>query len=789
MIMKKIIPLLCCLISLSLFGQVPAFEWATQIGGNSLDEGRSIATDRWGNVFVTGEFRGTADFDPGPSEHILTTVVGMADFYSDVFVAKYDSDGQLKWAYSFGDTLNDWGATIITDSIGDVYILGHFFGMVDFDPGPNTFYLPYLGSSFVLKLSGNGSFVWVKRLAGSLSSGGESSLIADESGNVYVTGEFINTDDFDPGSAVYNLTTFGGHDIFILKLNSDGDFVWAKSIGGEEWDSGLSIALDSAENVYVTGIFRADADFDPGSGIFILSACGGQYDRDAFILKLNSDGDFVWAKSIGDCFDNITSTGIAVSAAGEVYTTGWFGGSFEGTLDFDPGSEVFNLSAVWESDIFILKLNTEGDFVWAKSIGSWYYESGTAIALDENNNIYTTGYFNGTVDFDPGLDVFNLTSEETDIFILKLDTDGNFVWAGGLIGDGGGAPPNSVFASGHAITIDSWNNIYTTGHFTEITDFDPDASNYELTANGEWDIFIHKLSQQPCMSSPFSISEDLIICAEEEFVLEVDGGIAYQWSTGDSTNIVEITTSESQIYSVTVTDSNGCTEMDSVSVFVHTLSDTTYLELTNCDSSLVGLITYTYFDQNGCDSVVVENTALIPIPEMPTAPADLIIQENAPPFSLVISEVLNATEYLWTVPAGVQIISGQGTNSIIVDWSGTTTGGSVCVSAINDCGNSEIDCMEVTVEIIEGINNTITEIEFSIFPNPASEVINIVFEEAGNYEMELFDALGRKIIFKKEFMNQTTIDLNNIPAGIYWLKLAAIDMNPVSTFVKLEVIK
>ncbi len=863
--MKRILLLLCCVISLSLFGQVPTFEWATHIGGNSLDEGRSIATDRWGNIFVTGEFRGNADFDFGPTDHILTAHVGMDDFYSDAFVAKYDPDGQLEWAYSFGDTLNDWGASIVTDSIGDVYIIGHFFGAVDFDPGPDTTYLPNIGSSFILKLSGNGSFIWAKRFAGSLSLGGESSLAVDETGNTYITGDFTNTDDFDPGPGVYNLTSTGDHDIFILKLNKDGDFVWAKSVGGGEWDSGLSIALDSSNNVYTTGIFRSDADFDPGSGTFILNACGGQFDRDAFILKLNSDGDFVWAKSIGNCTDNITSTGIAVSEAGEVYTTG----SFLGTLDFNPGPAVFNLSAVWELDVFILKLNSEGGFVWANSIGSWGSEGGNAIALDKSNNIYATGFFDGTIDFDAGPGVFNLTSDETDIFILKMDESGNFVWAGGLTGDGGGALPNSIFASGHAITIDPWDNVYSTGHFTGTTDFDADINNYELTASGEWDVFIHKMSQQPCMSSPvissnesfpicpgeniqlraslpssatnisyswntgnisdsilaspdtntiysvtatynndttvcvsvasievvvvdpviISVNEDLIICAQDEFVLEAGGGIAYLWNTGDSTNIVEIIADENQVYSVTVTDDNDCAGSDSVTVFVHPLSDTTYLEMTSCDTSQIGLIIATYFDQNGCDSVVVENTILIPIPEMPTAPVDIIVPENAPPFSLMISEVVDATEYLWTVPAGVQIVSGQGTNSIIIDWGSTTTNGSICVSAINECGSSVADCTEVMVDIIDGVNST-SENEFSIFPNPAKEVINIVFEDKkGNYVMSLFDLLGRQIFLNERFVGQVQIELKNIPSGVYWLELKEKNAKAVPVFAKIEVIK
>jgi Beta-propeller repeat len=140
------------------------------------------------------------------------------------------------------------------------------------------------------------------------------------------------------------------------------NFSWAKSIGGTGGDTGNSIAVDALGNVYTTGIFINTVDFDPGAGVFNLTSVGGS---NIFVSKLDASGNFVWAKSTGS--GNGISNSIAVDASGSVYTTG----SFNGTVDFDPGVGVFNLtSAGSDADIFVSKLDASGNFVWAKSVGA-----------------------------------------------------------------------------------------------------------------------------------------------------------------------------------------------------------------------------------------------------------------------------------------------------------------------------------------------------------------------------------------------------------------------------------
>lgn len=195
-------------------------------------------------------------------------------------------------------------------------------------------------------------------------------------------------------------------------------------MGGPSSDVGQGVSVDTYGNVYSTGWFNGTADFDPGPGTFnLLNA--GVLGADIFISKLDSNGDFVWAKSMGGTFSD-SGYGIAIDTSGNVYTTGSFGG----TADFDPGTGVLDLVSSGGTDIFISKLNNSGDFVWAKALGAGFDDYGYDISVDSSGNVYTTGFFRGTVDFDPGdMGIFNLTSAGfEDIFISKLAGSDKFPW-------------------------------------------------------------------------------------------------------------------------------------------------------------------------------------------------------------------------------------------------------------------------------------------------------------------------------------------------------------------------
>jgi len=266
-------------------------------------------------------------------------------------------DVSYSWAYRMGAGSLDRGNSMTVDASGNVYTAGVFGGTVDFDPSPAVFNLSstYGSGGFIQKLDAQGNFIWAKAFTGNGATQ-ITSMVIDTAGNIYTTGDFTWTTDFDPGAGVANLTSGGYNDIFVSKLDSSGNFVWAKSVGGSNYDYGYDIATDSSGNVYAVGSYIGTVDFDPGLGVFNMTSVSSSYDF--YILKLDSSGNFIWAKSIGGS-GNEDAKAIAVTA-GNIYITGSFAGA-----DFDPGVGVAYVPTVSAKDIFVLKLDLNGNYVWA----------------------------------------------------------------------------------------------------------------------------------------------------------------------------------------------------------------------------------------------------------------------------------------------------------------------------------------------------------------------------------------------------------------------------------------
>ena len=449
--------------------QTSSLDWGTSLGnGNWRCD--ATTTDADGNVYVIGYFNDTVDFDPGPGVFNL-----ISNGASSLFIEKLDANSNFIWAKSIAiDTTPYTYKTITTDLTGNVYIAGIYDGTVDFDPGPGVFNLISNAASniFIEKLDANGNFIWVKSIAGEVGPDSHKHLSADASGNVYFTGFYQDTIDIDPGNGVFNLISNGLHDVFILKLDISGNFAWAKSIGGTADDASNNITFDMSGNVYVTGLYGDTVTFNSSFSVFNLSFSGlpSVFAQFYMLLKLDTNGNFTWAKSLGDwglyndlgrfittdATGNIFLTGfesvtggifvyiekldvngnilwhkrlagehargesIAVTPSGTVYLTGKFKNN-SALLDFDPGPGTYILNSNGSTDIYILELDSNGIFISAKSMGGIYTEKGREISLDASGNLYITGLYGGTVDFDPDLGITNLTSSSFyDLFILKF---------------------------------------------------------------------------------------------------------------------------------------------------------------------------------------------------------------------------------------------------------------------------------------------------------------------------------------------------------------------------------
>ncbi len=382
------------------------------------------------------------------------------------------------FAKGMGAAEYDVANAIAVDPQGNMYTTGSFRGEVDFDPGTNTYLLKSLGE--------NDIFIQKSDPAGNLiwakSIGGtsyDSGLsIALDDNNVYVTGFFGETADFNPGDGSYPLSSAGRNDIFILKLDQEGSFAWAHSFGSGNYDQGNAVTIDPEGAVYFTGGFEGTVDFDPGDGEYALTS---GILNDIFILKLNDAGNFIWAKSMGaDYYDN--GADIKTDGDGNIFVCG----SFQDVVAFEPGAQNFTLTSLGESDIFVTKFDKNGNLLFALRQGSTGSDIASALVLDHTGLIYVTGYFSGEVEFvHPwGSTVLN-SAGEYDVFVEKFNTDGDLIWVNGM--------GSFTWDEGKAIAADAQQNIYVTGHFSYTADFDPGEGLYEATSTGGSDIFVQKL--------------------------------------------------------------------------------------------------------------------------------------------------------------------------------------------------------------------------------------------------------------------------------------------------------
>jgi hypothetical protein len=379
----------------------------------------------------------------------------------------FGQSGHLGWAGKMGGGGDDYCTAITTDDSGNIYTTGFFEGVADFDPGPGTVNLTAAGSDdvYVMKQGPDGRLHWARRLGSNTRDRAEALRL--EGGYLYVAGHCTGTVDFDPGPGSYVLGGNGVEDIFVLKLDAGGSFVWARRTTGGGVDAHTAITTDTAGAVYVGGSFADTVDFDPGPGLAMRAAAGtGTFD--AFMLKLDAAGAFQWVACYGGSGDQ-TANAIAADKDGHIFLTG----SFKGMTDFDPGQPTFLLTPL-DADAFVLRMSSDGYLTWVNSVMGAGDAVGIALAVDGSGNVVSTGYFQGSADFMPGPGSDVLQSSPRGIFIWKLDNGGGYHWAKSVSGTG--------HNYGSALAVDTAGNIYTTGIFHGAADFDPSAAEFIMNS-------------------------------------------------------------------------------------------------------------------------------------------------------------------------------------------------------------------------------------------------------------------------------------------------------------------
>ncbi len=481
-IMKKHVTVFLFLIlnSFLLTSQDLSLSWVnTYNGGHSqgvADENiLDLITDANGNLIIVGFYTDTMDLDPG----IDTLTYISYNEARELFIMKMDSLGSLIWVKTVVGNSAETVYSLDLDSSGNIYMAGYYWGTVDFDPGSGVeskIAAGNSGDSFILKLDENGMFVWVK-VNGSLGNDGCTDLFIDNNEYIYALGSYKDSIDMDPGDNISMLVSPNVYNNYLLKLDLDGNYIWAKNITEGGSPPFAKMSHDSNGNIYFGGKSYGTIDFDSDSNEEIVVSDNS----DICVLKVDSSGNFLWVRVMGGSHSDRCRDIVCDNNDNVIIT-----GDYRGNSDLDPGPGVLTLPGIQNGyEVFVAKLDSTGDLLWASPIYGPSSEFCYSVDVDENNNVYTTGAFHSTTDFDPSSGVYNITASYFDWFILKLSESGQLIWVE-TFGD-------EEYESGGYIHVDN-DNIYVTGGYDDpFTIYNNDSSFAEV--QGIVDIFLAKFKQ------------------------------------------------------------------------------------------------------------------------------------------------------------------------------------------------------------------------------------------------------------------------------------------------------
>ncbi len=487
--LKILFLFLCCALSVN----AQDIAWLNTIGGNGFDVASKIVTDASNNVYVLGEFGETVDFDPGPGEFNLTSSA-----FNDIYLQKLDTDGNFLWAVAFGSSEFEQPIDLIVTEDGTIYILGFHSAPIDLDPGAGDFLITPQGENdfFIIALNNDGSFNTAKTWGG-VGQDFAYNISENSVGELILTGVFEDIVDFDPDAATTNLDAKNGN-AFVLTLSPDLQFVNVFAFGGAGFVGAYNVLVDTNNSIIISGNYEGTADFDPTAGVEELTSTGG---LNFFVAKYSSAQQLMWAKGFGNGDFNQRLRESSLDSNNNILITGGFGG----TMDVDPNAGVFEITSQGDTDILIVKLNEAGALSWAKAIGSddFQPDEGYSIAINSLDDVLVSGKFLQTVDFDSGTETYELTSNgDKDIFILQLNSEGEFKEAysmGGLDRD-----------TGVALAIDSTDAVILGGTFRETADLYPGPGVFNKTSNGSADAFLIKLNNLILGTEDFDIQNSEI---------------------------------------------------------------------------------------------------------------------------------------------------------------------------------------------------------------------------------------------------------------------------------------
>ena len=429
---------LAAAVFVNLYAQEREWLWAEKIEIDGEDDsfyGPLPSTlDDEGNLYIAGSFMGIASFGE---------IQLQSEGRLDIFVAKLNNTGEWEWAVRAGGTDLCRVGDITLDSDVNIYIVGHFFGSINF--GETQLGGDYYEGTFAAKLRNDGDWRWVREVQGNIRSPYIHGIVSDDEDNLYVTGIFWRNVIF--GDIILNIE--GGWRIFVAKIDTRGEWQWAVNTDGYGFHRSDVITVDNDNNIYIAGLFNNEIIF--GDMVLVNDARLAQYDL--FAVKLDREGEWQWAKIVGGDVNNqeiesfAFATSIAVDNDDNFYLTGVFKGIvYFGEIELISSSPD---NIIYRRDPFVAKIDSEGEWEWAiPDEGFWPSD----ISLDNAGYGYITGGYRHA-----SFGEIELISDVRDAFFAKIDSRGVWQWAKGT--------ENTDFCAGLNILPYDNGTIYLTGYF------------------------------------------------------------------------------------------------------------------------------------------------------------------------------------------------------------------------------------------------------------------------------------------------------------------------------------
>lgn len=734
--LKYVLSLLTSFLFLTSYSQ-PGLSWMKSIGSSASENEVVIDTyiDAAGNVYATGYYHGTVDFNPATATHFMTSKGGR-----DGFIIKYKPNGNFDWVRGFGGidpdsttTVFEEGTSIAIDNLGNVIVGGRFNDSCIVYTNTQT--LANLSGAgqedvLILKLTATGNYVWAKGFGGP-SADRLSNVAVDKYNFIYAVGNFYDTIDLDPDTGVTSFTSIAGFlglssDIFYTKFNSTGNLVFGYRMGGngDDYTKGLQVGSDN--KVYLSGAFSNLFDANPApqsstlmqtNAYFLSGSTSSASDNDIFISKLDSAANLLWVRQIGGT-NTHSANSLSLGTHNEVYVGGWSRAQsfIYNTNTIASAEDTLSFNAI--NDILLVKYDNNGNYKWGRSFGGPSSDVCYTTAADNQNNVYIGGsFYSFNIDMDPSsavnkISLQNFAGTNQDAYIAKYDSLGNYVWSRSI----GNTSVTSETVN--TISVAPSGNEFVIGGLSNATNLDFDFSTLftYFDAVGAWDGFTAKYT---------ACSVDRSVLKDTTQLSVAPGYQSYQWINCNTNTIIAGATQNTYVptangsFACVITGSAGCTDTSSC-ILVDDVVD--------------------------CSQFTIDTNVSVSMD------------------TLSVSYLNNAI-YQWYFCATNNPINSGGDSS---KYNVVMNGSYKCKITLDNGCFAFTPCYDFNQL---GVEEVLNSSDLNLYPQPAKGTINIALSNAQIEKVTIIDISGREILVSTPKNNIVELNINMLSAGIYSAKV------------------